>query len=785
MQVNKIFCSAVFFVLMSYSCFAQSELNDVQARLDDYTKKELPEKVFLHTDKNFYTAGEIVWFKAYVVDGIFHKPLPASKVAYVELLDKNNLPVYRTKIALNEKGGNGSIQLSFNLNSGYYRIRAYTNWMKNQGTNLFFEKDIAVINPLKTPETQVKKPAVSYRLQLFPEGGNLVNGISSKIAFHLTEATGKGLDGKGYLLNSANDTLSTFTPFKFGMGHFVITPQSGEVYKVNFVMNDGSTVSQVLPRSFETGYVMQLEEAADNRIKITVKTNIHPGYPEIFLLAQTRQVVKAAQKSLITDGNAVFTIDKKALGEGVSQLTVFNNERKPVCERLFFVQPTSTKQVALQTSKQNYSTREKVELAVPSSEQENLSLSVYRLDELEKGDAVNIDQYLWLTSELNGNIEQAGYYFSTYNDEVAKATDYLMLTNGWRRFKWENVFNQSPVIKFPREQFGHIVTARVVNSRTNLPAPDRQVFLSVPRSPQKLFTAISDSNGMVQFDIRNYFGQSEMVAQTNQKIDSFYRVEILSPFDENYTTHPYQVLTLSSSYQNTILDRSINMQAQNIYKADSIHKFLKPYIIDTFPFYGVPLYTYKLDDYTRFRTMEEVLREYVREINVGVKGSGNSLRFKLFNQTDRALYTDNILVLMDGIPLFDPNKIFSVDPLSIRKLDVVNENYVLGGYVFHGLANFLSYEGLYDRIEINPQAITVDYEGLQLQREFYSPDYSTTIQHNSRVPDLRTTLFWMPDVTTNKMQFYTGDNKGRYIIVLQGVDTNGKTITASSSIEVN
>jgi hypothetical protein len=410
---------------------------------------------------------------------------------------------------------------------------------------------------------------------------------------------------------------------------------------------------------------------------------------------------------------------------------------------------------------------------------------VYRLDELEKGDAVNIDQYLWLTSELNGNIEQAGYYFSFYNDEVAKATDYLMLTHGWRRFKWENAFDQSPVIKFPREQFGHIVTARIIYTRTNLAAPDRQVFLSVPRSPQKLFTAISDRNGMVQFDIRNYFGQSEMVAQTNQKIDSFFRIEILSPFDENYTTNPYPVLTLSSSYQNAILSRSINMQAQNIYQADSIHKFLKPYIIDTFPFYGVPLYSYKLDDYTRFRTMEEVLREYVREINVGVKGSGTSLRFKLFNQTDRALYTDNILVLMDGIPLFEPNKIFSVDPLSIRKLDVINENYVLGGYVFHGLANFLSYEGLYDRIELNPQAITVDYEGLQLQREFYSPDYSTTIQQNRRVPDLRTTLFWAPDVTTNKLQFYTGDNKGRYILVLQGVDINGKTISASSSIEVN
>lgn len=785
MQVNKIFCSAVFFVLISYSCFAQSELNDVQAQLNDYTKKELPEKLFLHTDKNFYTAGEVLWFKAYVVDGIFHKPLPASKVAYIELLDKNNLPVSRAKIALNEKGGNGSIQLSFNLNSGYYRIRAYTNWMKNQGSNQFFEKNIAIVNPLKTPEAQGKKQTVSYKLQLFPEGGNLVNGLSSKIAFHLADATGKGLDGKGYLLNSANDTLSTFAPFKFGMGHFVMTPQSGEVYKVNFVMSDRSTVTQVLPRSFETGYVMQLEEAPDNKIRITVKTNVHSAYPEIFLLAQTRQVVKAAQKNLITDGTAVFTVDKKNLGEGVSQFTIFNNEKKPVCERLFFIQPTSTNQVSLQASKQNYSTREKVELTIPSSEQENLSLSVYRLDELEKGDAVNIDQYLWLTSELNGNIEDPGYYFSSYSEEVAKASDYLMLTNGWRRFKWEKVLDQSPVIKFPREQFGHIVTARIINSRTNLVAAGKQVFLSVPKSAQKLYTAISDSNGMVQFDIKDYFGQSEMVVQTNQKIDSFYRIEILSPFDENYTTNSYPALTLSATFKNAILDRSIDMQAQNIYQSDSIHKFLKPAIVDTFPFYGVPLYTYKLDDYTRFRTMEEVLREYVREVNVGVKGSGSTLRFKLFNQTDRELYTDNILVLMDGIPLFDPNKIFSVDPLKIRKLDVVNENYVLGGYIFHGLANFLSYEGLYDQIELNPQAITVDYEGLQLQREFYSPDYSTSIQQNSRVPDLRTTLFWTPDVTTNKIQFYTGDNKGRYVVVLQGVDANGKTISASSSIEVN
>lgn len=209
-----------------------------------------------------------------------------------------------------------------------------------------------------------------------------------------------------------------------------------------------------------------------------------------------------------------------------------------------------------------------------------------------------------------------------------------------------------------------------------------------------------------------------------------------------------------------------------------------PEVSDTFSFYGKPMYTYRLDDYKRFGTMEEVLREYVREVNVGVKGAGTSLRFKLFNEINRDYYTDDILVVVDGVPLFNPNQIFDYDPAKIKNLDVITRNYVLGSSVFHALASFGSYQQNFEGFEPVPQAVKVDYEGLQMQRLFYVPDYGNAALKNSRLPDLRNTLYWMPFVETDKVNFYSGDNKGQYLVVMQGVDAEGRPVSSFTSFQV-
>jgi hypothetical protein len=205
---------------------------------------------------------------------------------------------------------------------------------------------------------------------------------------------------------------------------------------------------------------------------------------------------------------------------------------------------------------------------------------------------------------------------------------------------------------------------------------------------------------------------------------------------------------------------------------------------DTLPFYGKPTRSYKLDDYKRFTTMEEVLREYVLEVNVSAKSEASTLRFKLLNDAKRRFYTEDILVMVDGIPLNNTNQVFSFDPLKIKQLDIINNTYILGSSVFYGVANFLSYNSQFEGIELDPKAVTIDYDGLQMQRQFYSPDYSSNSSRLSRIPDLRNTLFWLPNMDAKPMHFYTGDNKGKYLVVLQGIDRNGNALFTSSSFEV-
>lgn len=779
---NKHFLYALLLPFLAEASFAQPVLNDVQASLTSYIKTYTPEKLFLHTDKDFYTAGEILWWKVYAVDGVFHRPLAASNIAYVEILGENNTPVAQAKIALAEKGGNGSIQLPFTLNTGHYTLRAYTAWMKNAGASHFFEKRLTVANTLKSPEAQDETGIPAASLQLFPEGGNLVNGLPSRVAFRLADRHGKGAEGSGFLVNENADTLAVFKPFQYGMGHFELTPQKGSRYKVLFQLADGKTVSRDLPAAYDNGYTLRVEEAGNEQVKLQVHSLV--GNAEVFMLAQTRQQTKAAQRAIASNGVATFLVQKQALGEGVSQFTIFNAAKEPLCERLYF-KPPAKNEFRLQTARPVYGTREKVDLLLDSfaSNRTNLSLAVYQLDEWQNGSGPGIDHYFWLTSELNGPVENPAYYFGAENEERKTTTDYLMMTQGWRRFRWE--LAQKPgVLPYQREKTSHIVTGRVTDSRSGAPAPEIQVYLSVPSSPFKLFTAISDKNGMVRFDVSGYYGEGEMILQTNVAQNTNYRIEILSPFSESFGEKPAYPVALQESWQKALLNRSIGMQAQHIYHNENIRRFYPPLLKDTLPFYGQALFTYDLDDYVRFNTMEEVLREYVREVNVGVKGSGESLRFKLFNDLERRLYQENILVLVDGIPLLNPNKAFDLNPLKIKRLDVTPRNFVLGHNNYQGMANFISYTGHYESLELDPQAITIDYEGLQWQREFYAPEYATEGQRNSRLPDLRTTLYWQPDVTAKQISFYTGDNKGRFLAVVQGIDAGGHTINTSVPFEV-
>lgn len=781
MKKQTIFFLSLIVFFAEFAFGQNDVLTDLKWKLEHYNRTMPYEGLYVHTDKNFYTAGEIVWIKIYELDTAYQRSL-ISKVAYVDILDEHNSAVAKAKIGLDGKGGDGSIELPLTLNSGYYTFRAYTNWMKNFGPESFFEKKITLINPLKSVGNS-EKPSAYGSIQLFPEGGNLVNGIQSQVAFKITDADGKGTDGQGYLLNERNDTVLQFSPYKFGMGSFDFKPDINHKYKAVVVFNDRKIAAKSLPVIYKEGYVMHVEEE-DQKIKVTVESNTISDHPEMFLIAQNHRVIKAAKRNVLSNGMVSFLIDKSELGAGTSQLTIFNNERQPVCERLFFIPPSQKKLLETTASKQTYSNREKILLNIVSrsSSPANLSLSVYQLDSLQTEGASDITSYVWLESDLTGRVENPGYYLSEQTGNVKKAADLLMLTQGWRRFDWEQALSKQPDIQFLPETSGHTITCKVEDKKTGRPVNNVQVFLSIPETSYKLFSNESDDSGLVHIVAKDFYGKSKIILQT--KFSDSYSVKVLNPFSEEYTPKQYPPFVINSDKKNLLENYSIAMQAQHIYNSDSIETFSVPDIKDTLPFFGKGVYTYKLDNYTRFTTMEEVLREYVREINVGVKGSGD-LKFKLLNEDLRDFYTDNILVVVDGVPTFNTSKVFSIDPLKINSLDIIPKSYILGNSFFYALASFSSYSGNYEGFDIDPKAIELNYDGLQIKREFYSPDYSTELKKNSRIPDFRTTLYWSPSVNSNQpVQFYTGDQKGKYLIVVQGMTNEGEPLSSTSEIEV-
>jgi hypothetical protein len=186
--------------------------------------------------------------------------------------------------------------------------------------------------------------------------------------------------------------------------------------------------------------------------------------------------------------------------------------------------------------------------------------------------------------------------------------------------------------------------------------------------------------------------------------------------------------------------------------------------------------------------MEEVMREYVPGVMVRKRKDG--FHFLVLDDVHRAIFDDTPLMMLDGVPIFDEDEIMAFDPLKVKKLEVVRRRYYLGPLNFPGIVSYTTYTGDLAGFQLNPKSVKLNYEGLQLQREFYSPRYETQPQRQSRMPDQRTLLYWNPSVTTTtdgkqQLEFYTSDQAGNFQIVVEGMTQDGAVGSGSHSFTVN
>ncbi|HEX6892096.1 MAG TPA: hypothetical protein VF141_15420 [Chryseolinea sp.] len=779
---GKISVSAlIIFCVVHFNVSAQqATLDSLTKKFNYYRSNYATEKIYAHIDQQLYLTGETLWFKLYLVDGSLHRPTEISKVAYVEILDKNNRAVLQSKVSLKDGYGNGSLFLPAVIEGGNYTFRAYTSWMKNFGPEYYFHTDISIVNTFKKLDLD-KSNAQKIVAQFFPEGGNLVYGLKSKIAFRVTDADGVSISFNGAVIDQQNDTITIFQPTKFGMGSFYLTPEQGKEYSVIVDDEQKHRNTFKLPAVNESGYVMLVDDSTENELSLKIDSRTKDSkIPAVYVFVHTRNIIASASMNFLKDGSATVLIPKGNLQEGISHITVFDSEMRPVCERLYFKQITKRLSVAVTPNQREFGIRRKVSLDINVKDTEgqaqtsNLSLAVYKVDSLTRKSENNILNYLWVTSDLNGSVESPEYYLNQNDPDVRLNVDNLMLTHGWRRFAWSDVLSKPAVnVAFVPEYRGHIIRGKVTRPGQSS-ANGVLTYLSSPARNIQLYGSSSAGNGDVKYEMKDFSGPRKIIVQTNTTKDSISSLEISSPFSDRFGTHRPPVFNLAQTLEPLIISRSIGMQVQDVFYQD--RSKIKASGVDTTAFYGKADATYYLDDYTRFPVMEEILREYVPGVMVRKRKDG--FHFLVLDEVNKKVFDEDPLVLLDGIPVFDTDEIMEFDPLKVRKLEVLTRRYYMGVLSLPGVVSFTTYAGDLAGFQLNPRILQLDYEGLQLQREFYSPSYETSKLRDSRLPDQRQLLFWAPEVITDKdgnkkLEFYTSDIAGDYEVVVEGMTGKG------------
>lgn len=233
------------------------------------------EKVYLHFDNSSYYVGDTIWFKAYTVYAENNMPSTISKPLYVEMLDQTGHITQRQIIELNSGEGHGQIILNESTMSGYYEIRAYTRWMLAFSEPSYFSRTFPIYQSAQgeRPERRIStynlNPSMKQRpknvtdklaIQFFPEGGTLVKGISSRVAFKAESREDGNVILEGAIYTKDGEKLTEIKTLHDGMGIFTYTPEEKPaVAKVTYKEKE---YKFNLPDALSAGYVLNVNNSS-------------------------------------------------------------------------------------------------------------------------------------------------------------------------------------------------------------------------------------------------------------------------------------------------------------------------------------------------------------------------------------------------------------------------------------------------------------------------------------------------------------------------------------------
>ena len=533
----------LFIILIAFTVNAQKTLTDESIKsnlLTPYADHFAANREMIYTqfNKSSYLTGEDIWVTSWVINPIDKRLSFNTTKLYVELWSGDKRMINRKILFVNGGTASNFIHLEDTLSPGTYCFRAYTSWMRNFYEVKEFNKTISVLAPTansikgnvssipsnlalvsKTKITNQNETKSGYDIQFLPEGGHFIEDLTNIIGVKVTDAYGRGVAVKGKVVDSTDNEIATFETSQLGMNRFVIANASKANYKAIIELPDGGTQTVKLSIPEKQGVEMNVTAYLKGQILVRLQVNpltrsLNQSY---FLMIHSNGFnYKDYNIGFAEDPSVQIKINKEDLGNGIIYATLFNEAFVPVSERIFYNQKGIIKGKLSMTT--TVEANDSVRLSLKSTD----SLSMDQVAKFSISilpDSTKMNHFTGsLLSEsllrpvLKGAIENPGYYFEKNNTEHLFALDNLMLTQGWRKYDWQEITKKTKKpFTYPFET-DFSIEGNVKNWVKNKVEVNNKVTLI---SPQNKIVIVSPVDSAGEFHFRNlYLKDSSYVIAT-------------------------------------------------------------------------------------------------------------------------------------------------------------------------------------------------------------------------------------------------------------------------------
>lgn len=781
------------------------------------------EKVYLHSDRDSYYPGDDIWFKAYLIDAADRLLTNYSKNLHVELISPSLEIIDSRVVRINDGLGNGDFLIPDTLQSGQYQIRAYTNYMRNFGYELFFNKTITIINPkdaVKAFSDSISSASDKLEISFFPESGSLVDSVPLIVAFKAVNAYGQGCNVSGEVYSSAGKMVTTFISTHKGMGTFSINPLHGFNYYAVFKNQDGDVVKREIPKSFPTGIVLNISRNKMNELAVTVRTNIETlaqvRGDDLSLIVSARNIFLKKAEFRMKSLADRFILPVDDLPDGIVSLTLTEHDSIPLCERLVYIQNNEDIKVNIETDKPVYNQRDSVSLKISLSESTGINPEAFLSLSATKNISSNspsgfpstISSWFLLESDIRGPVDEPSYYFDQSNPDRFKDLDLLLLTQGWRDFEWKY-----KNIIYPPEN-GFTVSGRIRKKLADVPLKNARINIAVFTGGNPLIGTVPvDTTGRFSLGGVELTGNARVIVSAMGEKEHLQGWVILDSLSQSHATVQgkmtlAQLLTGDIQSKkvdqpvsdNQIIRKDINSILQYAVTNNSIRK--KYRLSDTIPLGEVKVIAKRIDKPESARARSE---RYLMAISPDIEyvvtpksetfnnvGQLISFVFHLSAGNLSGLSYVNPLILLNGMNV-GWEGIMSLPVEWIERIDGLRPgSAAAAAWGERGKGGVISVITRTDAPSTVKKYVyhsaNIRLSGYSEPRIFYSPKHHTTLESDYK-PDLRTTLFWEPNIKletekTYFLNYFNADNSSTVKIIVEGITSTGIPVTGKAEYEV-